>query len=103
MRKAGLIGAFGSVLLGLLKVKEMQICGSFFNSHELKGTWNILYKITETTFAKRPEFLNSLNTSLIGTINNKLVYVGEFTSRRRRVGVGEFARSCELTGYPGKP
>ena len=43
MRKAGLIGAFGSVLLRLLKVKEMQICGSFFNSNELKGTWNILY------------------------------------------------------------
>ena len=30
--------------------------------------------ITETTFAKRPEFLNSLNTSLIGTINNELAY-----------------------------
>ena len=40
-----------------------------------------------------------LNTSLIGTINNeppitliKFAYVGEFTSRRRQVGVGEFAR-----------
>ena len=43
MRKAGLIGAFRSALLRLLKVEEMQICGSFFNSNELKGTWNILY------------------------------------------------------------
>ena len=43
MPKAGLIGAFGSVLLCLLKVKGMQISGSFFNSNELKGTWNILY------------------------------------------------------------
>ena len=85
MRKAGLIGAFGSVLLRLLKVKEMQICGSFFNSHELKGTWNILYKITETTFAKRPEFINSLNTYLIGTINNKLAYDVDQIRLRRRV------------------
>ena len=85
MRKAGLIGAFGSVLLPLLKVKEMQICGSFFNSHELKGTWNILYKITETTFAKRPEFINSLNTYLIGTINNKLAYDVDQIRLRRRV------------------
>ena len=37
MRKAGLIGAFGFVLLRLLKVKQIQICGSFFNSNELKG------------------------------------------------------------------
>ena len=85
MRKAGLIGAFGSVLLRLLKVKEMHICGSFFNSHELKGTWNILYKITERTFAKRPEFLNSLNTSSIGTINNNLAYDVDQIRLRRRV------------------
>ena len=34
----------------------------------------IIATITETTFAKRPEFLNSLNTSLIGTVNNELAY-----------------------------
>ena len=51
MRKAVLITAFGSVLLRLIKVKEMQICGSFFNSNELKGTWNILY--SESQFQRK--------------------------------------------------
>jgi len=34
---------FESVLLGLIKAKEMQFCAFFFNSDELRGTWNILY------------------------------------------------------------
>ena len=45
----------------------------------------IIATITETTFAKRPEFLNSLNTSLIGTINNELAYDVDQIRLRRRV------------------
>ena len=43
----------------------------------------IIATITETTFAKRPEFLNSL--SLIGTTNNELAYDVDQIRLRRRV------------------
>ena len=45
----------------------------------------IIATITETTFAERPEFLNSLNTFSIGTINNELAYDVDQIRLRRRV------------------
>ena len=35
-------GTFGSIMLGLIKAKEMQFL-HFFNSNELRGTQDILY------------------------------------------------------------
>jgi len=61
MRKAVLIGAFGSVLLRLTKAKEMQICGSFFNLNELKGTWNILYSESHLERSEKTVIVENVN------------------------------------------
>jgi len=40
---AAMSDTFGSVLLGLIKAKELQFGHFSFNSNEFRGTWNILY------------------------------------------------------------